>query len=268
VGRRQRAPRRRDGVADRELATSASFSQGSVSLPTGLTTTGVLGVNGATLDGATVTAGSGVVNVPTIRRTRVTAVNGIQFFPSFNATSTVDDVLVQVIPGASPGLGLVASANAVVGPATSTLTARHVTLVGSGVAGSIGVGASAVGGIFLGATSATTLSLSDAIVRGFATDLSRTAVTGPGSPATANLSVDFSVYDPTRVTSMNISGATGAITAGSHLRRPLRCSPSSRSSRRASRSEAARPRCRPRPVAGRRSARRSASPSRAPRASR
>jgi hypothetical protein len=198
------------------LTTTASFSQGSVTLPTGLGTTGVVGATAATLEDATVTAASGVLNVTTIRRTRVTAVNGIQFFPAFNATSTVDDVLVQVIPGTSPGLGLAASANAVVGSVHSTLTARHVTLVGSGVPGSVGVAASAAGGIFPGATSATTFSLSDAIVRGFATDLSRMAITGPGSPADTSLSVDFSDYDPTRVTSTNISGGTGAITAGSH----------------------------------------------------
>jgi hypothetical protein len=133
---------------------------------------------------------------------------------SFSYSTTIDDVLIQLVPDAVGGSGIDAWADDSVAPGSSTLTARHVTILGNGAADAIGVhtNASARWSSF---PATTQVVLVGVILRGFKTDLARGAIGGSGS-GTANVSIDYSDYDPAKSWDMNSTGGAGAITDGGH----------------------------------------------------
>jgi hypothetical protein len=196
------------------MDNAGTFRDGSVAL-TGAGSTGIGGTNGL-VERVTVTAqGTGVTGVERIAGSRITAPVGAGTGPIAPA-QTFEDTVIRVPPGTTDGVAI--SITGTLFPAT--LTARNLTLVGGG-ANSTGVAVSATGGGFVASQASATLD--GVVLRGFATDLRRTANGGPQPPddAAANVSIDHSNYDPAKVAGANNSvagggDASGTITDGGH----------------------------------------------------
>jgi uncharacterized repeat protein (TIGR01451 family) len=182
------------------LGGSTRFSGGTVTLPLASPNfnTGVLGQG--TVDDSRIAADVGVSDTALVRRTRIDAdAFGIN---AADGTQRYEDVTVVIVAGAPPNaIGLSASPVSV----PTDITARHLTLIGTGDPTSIG--AACASGVFNNSGS---LSIDGVVFRGFGKDLSRTAPSN-----SANISIDYSDYDPAKVTDVN-SGGSGALTPGPH----------------------------------------------------
>jgi uncharacterized repeat protein (TIGR01451 family) len=179
---------------------STRLSGGTVTLPLASPNfnTGVLGQG--TVDDSRIAADVGVSDTALVRRTRIDAdAFGIN---AADGTQRYEDVTVVIVAGAPPNaIGLSASPVSV----PTDVTARHLTLIGTGDPTSIG--AVCASGVLNNSGS---LSIDGVVFRGFGKDLSRTAPSN-----SANISIDYSDYDPAKVTDTN-SGGSGSITRGPH----------------------------------------------------
>jgi uncharacterized repeat protein (TIGR01451 family) len=177
------------------------FSGGSVGLPeVGVTNANVGTLGPGTVEDSRITADEGTLQAALVQRTRIDA-----DFRGFESTGVAryEDVTV-VLTGAVPNaIGLNAPGFFV----PVDVTARHLTLIGNGDPTSIGASCSAGA---LSPPQPCSLALDGVVIRGFGKDLSRTA-----NGSTANLSIDYSDYDPAKVTDVN-SGGSGALTPGPH----------------------------------------------------
>jgi PKD domain len=198
---------------------NGTFASGSISVPS--TGTGVYSgfIGAATVADSSITAGTGFSGAGTIKRTRITADVGVTVAGgTFGTVSvTIDDSLVQTVPGNGPEVGISASALGAFPPGNYTVTAHHDTLIGDGSPGSIGILCSA----FSTTTSSSCQTTVDSsIIRGFAHTIVRTANSGPGANATATVGADYSDLDPTTDvdSNNNTAGGTasGQVTLGAH----------------------------------------------------
>jgi PKD repeat protein len=104
------------------------------------------------------------------------------------SSGTIDDVVVRLSGSGSSRSGVMANSSV----AGGTVTARHVTLLGDGGPGSIGLWANAPPQTN---NAAVTLNVRNSIVRGFEKSYERTGSAGPGT-GTANLGIRYTDYDP------------------------------------------------------------------------
>jgi hypothetical protein len=194
--------------------TGGTFTHGSVSLPVNqLEETNFGGVVGnGTLSDSSVTAGVGVTwdtsgNMPTVHRAHVLANQGVSALASF----IIDDSVIRTVPGASPGqVGIGTSPSAM----TSSMTIRHVDIIGSGESGSVGLGVSADGVTMPTSSSAL---LSSSIIRGYANSISASAV-GTLFKTTATVSIDHSFFDPStqHSSASGVGGSSAQIKPDQH----------------------------------------------------
>src|SRR3954470_4562644 len=103
----------------------------------------------------------------------------------------IDDVVARVTGTGSLRVGLRAGTGFNGG--TNSLLARHVTILGDGLPGSVGVLASGTAGISAGTE---TVDARNTIVRGFEKGFERYGISSGGQIGTANLSFHYSDYDP------------------------------------------------------------------------
>jgi hypothetical protein len=204
---------------------AGSFLDGSVALPTVEGTWGVVTnpPTGATsVERSTIAAHNGIYDVNTVRQVRVTAVLGIEAVTdaSPNASTTVDDALVQLAPS-SWSAALRARIGGYGGSAT--LIARHVTVIGNGESDSEGVAAVADKAGGTSGTTHATVTVSGAILQRLGIDVLRSATGGtePAHTSIADLTIDYSSFDPAKQQSWdeNLLGGgstSGSITSGLH----------------------------------------------------
>jgi hypothetical protein len=101
---------------------------------------------------------------------------------------TIDDVLIRLSGSGGQRAGVLAYSSV----AGGTVTARHLTVLGDGGAGSIGLWANAPSNTN---AAAVTLDVRSSIVRGFEKSYERSGSTSPQT-GTANLSIHYTDYDP------------------------------------------------------------------------
>jgi PKD domain len=101
---------------------------------------------------------------------------------------TIDDVLVRLSGSGGQRAGVLAYSST----AGGTVTARHLTVLGDGGAGSIGLWANAPSNT---QAAAVTLEVRNSIVRGFEKSYERSGSTSPQT-GTANLGIHYTDYDP------------------------------------------------------------------------
>ena len=177
------------------------FSGGTVTLPHSAAPDINTGTSGAgTVEDSRIAADYGIADAALARRIRIDA--DIRGIDGADGVGRYEDVTVVLVAGAPPNAVALAASPVTV---SSTVTARHLTLIGNGDPTS--TGALCTNGLLSNSGS---LSLDGVAFRGFGKDLSRTA-----SANSANISVDYSDYDPAKVTDVN-SGGGGSITPGSH----------------------------------------------------
>lgn len=180
------------------------FSGGTVTLGYRAASNANIGVESAgTVDDSRISADRGVVSRfgGLVRRTRVDAdFHGLE---AADGTSRFEDDTVALAAGIPNPVGLSALPSAL----SVSATARHVTLVGTGDAGSTGASCADSTGF----AQACSLTLDSVVIRGFGKDLKRTAAAAP-----SNIAIDYSDYDPAKVTDTNSGGGTGAIAPGAH----------------------------------------------------
>jgi PKD domain len=138
------------------------------------------------LFGSTITAGVGVRSIRgPIQHCNITA---SQSALTVGVDGSIDDVLIRLSGSGGQRAAVVANSSA----AGGTVTARHLTVLGDGGAGSIGLWADAPSNT----TAATvTLDVRSSIVRGFEKSYERSGSTSPQT-GTANLSIHYTDYDP------------------------------------------------------------------------
>jgi hypothetical protein len=175
-----------------------------IALPVGL---GVR-LSGVTADNIRIDAPDGAfVQGGVMRRVRVTAVtSGLS---TGGGTTRIEDGVVRVTGPTADGLVL----NPFSG---STITLSHMTFVGAGSAGTVGLRLEGGSGAFAALTQ--TVAIRNVVVRGFGKDVQRQGFVGtptnpcpfPNCPITVNVTVDHSALD-VPVTDL---GGPGAVTLG------------------------------------------------------
>ena len=170
------------------------FASGSVSLPTGASTVGVLEVGvDATLQDSLIVAADGVVNpsdvgaTTYVRRSEIQATRGL--LSTVAGTLIADNVLVRL-----SGAGQVGALSSGSAPLSPTLNGDHLTIVGNSSLSSDGVQ-------IVGPASAT---VTNSIIRGVDRSLHR-----DGTAGAANLTVSYSDYGTN-----NIDTGAGTLTEG------------------------------------------------------
>src|SRR4051812_45962941 len=146
-------------------------------------------IKGDGVFGSTITADIGVRSAGgAIERCNVSAtLSGLTA-----SSGSIDDVLVRLSGSGGSRAGVEADSSVSGG----TVTVRHVTMLGDGGPGSIGLWAKALP---TKNSAAVTLNVRNTIVRGFEKSYERAGSTNPGT-GTANLSIHYTDYDPaTRV---------------------------------------------------------------------
>jgi PKD repeat protein len=103
-------------------------------------------------------------------------------------SASIDDVFIRLSGAGSQRTGVLAYSSAAAG----TVTARHVTMLGDGSPGSIGIWANAPA---MANSAAVTVDVRNSIVRGFEKSYERSGSTNPQT-GTANLSIHHTDYDP------------------------------------------------------------------------
>jgi hypothetical protein len=172
-----------------------TFAHGAVTLPlTGTDQQFYGGVEGSgSVSDSSITAPVGITGeqanlgaMPTVDRDTITANEGVVD----ESAVTIDDSLIRTVAEPSvPDVGIGMDPNVLFG----AITARHVTVIGSGAAGSTGVSAhsdAVVGSV------ATNVTLGSSIIRGYASSISANATAVIGT-ATTSVTLDHSFYDPT-----------------------------------------------------------------------
>jgi hypothetical protein len=174
------------------VLNGGTFTHGTITLPlTGTDAPGYAGVVGqGTITDSVIQALVGAapdptVHFPTLRRDTIVANQGVLVGV---APVALDDLLIRTVSGSSPELGLGMSGFDM----SATVTGRHLTIVGSGSAGSDGVQAIAVG---ITNPTTTNFNLASSIVRGYARSIAANELGGPFT-ATATVTLDHSFYDP------------------------------------------------------------------------
>jgi hypothetical protein len=188
--------------------SGGTFANGTVTMPVTREDQAILQLNGATsiLRDSTVTAGVGVgtggPGSTRVERTTISAERGIV---ATAGTLDVTDTLIrtQRLPGnVEPPGGLeVRDSTSGIGP---TAHARHLTVIGSDAAQTVGVRVHSEG-----TTQPAELTLSDSIVRGYPLSLQRTASAG-----TANLTVDYTDFQTSD--NANTGSGAGSLALGLH----------------------------------------------------
>ena len=200
-----------------DLVNGGQFVHGSVVLPVKASDAshsgGVIGsgtVSDSSIAAAVgvTSASSGNEDIPIVHRVRILANRGLL---QAGADATIDDSLIRTVPGAASQIGIGMDPNAAL---WGRITARHVTLVGSGATGSVGVFALGAGTVGSGPTVVT---IDSSIIRGYATPVDATAfstpVIGPGS---ATVHVEYSNYDAGTSQTSNIGPGSNARIESSH----------------------------------------------------
>ena len=174
-----------------------------IALPVGLGAR----LSGVTVDNMRIDAPDGAsVQGGVMRRVRVTAVtSGLS---TGSGATRIEDGVVRVTGAAADGLVL----NPFSG---STITLSHMTFVGAGSAGTVGLRLEGGSGAFAALTQS--VAIRNVVVRGFGKDLERQGFVGtpnpcifPNCPITVNVTVDHSALD-VPVTDL---GGPGAVTLG------------------------------------------------------
>jgi len=148
---------------------------------------------------------SGILGSGTARRVGVVAsATGIGMYPQQGGNISVDQATIRMLTPAPGSEALDATAPGILGGTSATVIARHVTAVGPG---SDAVGARAVGACapVSNAAQPASLTLENTILRGFGTDIVRQGSDdcdpgGPVAPSTANVTAEYSIFDPGKVT--------------------------------------------------------------------
>jgi hypothetical protein len=164
----------------RNTRVAMSISGGNVGMDVGS------GAPGDGVFGSTITADVGVrsVNGP-IQRCSITAGASALAISS----GSIDDVVLRMSGSGGQRAGVTANSSV----AGGTVTARHVTVIGDGGPGSIGLWANAPAGQVN--NSAVTLDVRSSIVRGVEKSYERSGSTSPHT-GTANLTIHYTDYDP------------------------------------------------------------------------
>jgi hypothetical protein len=186
------------------LNQNTRFSGGTVTLRYASASSANTGAtNAGTVQDSHISADRGVVSRfgGLVRRTRIDA--DFHGLDAADGASRYEDVTVALVPGIPNPVGLSALPSAL----SVNATARHVTLAGTGDAS--GTGASCADSMAF--AQSCSLTLDSVVIHGFGKDLKRTAAAAP-----SNIAVDYSDYDPAKVTDTNSGSGTGAITPGSH----------------------------------------------------
>jgi hypothetical protein len=167
---------------------------GPENVPTGIFMTG----GGGTAENVDLVAARGVVGTGTVRRARIRARRSGLLNQSAGPM-VAEQVLIKLDGATAPGAstGVESSAYAAGGSVSTSVTLRHVTIVGSGTPESYGLDVFAGGAA--GTTATGSLDARDVIITNVAHSLRRSASPGP-STSTANLAIDWSDYDPATVT--------------------------------------------------------------------
>jgi PKD domain len=168
-----------DGTGVTLSGPSSTFTSGLVLLPTATASVGVSG--GGVVEASVVAAGTALRNVAVAQRLYLSA--NLAVDAAAGAAPTLDDDLILLKPGSGTPTGI---RTAVGG------TFRHLTIVGTGAPGAIG----------LTAVSSPTPTVRSSIFAGLATDLE-----SGGSP----IDIDYTDYNPNLV-----SAPVGAIHDGGH----------------------------------------------------
>jgi hypothetical protein len=196
-----------------DLVGGGTFSHGSITLPV---TGGDLEFYGGVIGDGTVsdtkiTAAVGangdlLGQMPTLIRDQIAANRGIVD----DGSVTVEDSLIQTLTEpSSPDSGITMDPNLFAG----TIVARHVTVVGDGATGSVGLRADASSAT---GPEASAVTLASSILTGYATSVAVSAEAIIGAASTT-VTVDHSFYDPATVhTSTTSSPATATISPDSH----------------------------------------------------
>ncbi len=189
-----------------------TFSHGTVTLPlTGGDARDYGGVIGSgTVSDSSITAEVGITgdsggDMPTAHRNTITANEGVVD----EGTFTIDDSLIKTMAGPTQEAGLETDPSVF----SASITARHLTIIGSDSSGSVGVSASSAGVLF---QASTTVLLASSIMQGYATSIASTA-TAPFENATTVVTIGHSFYDPsTEHVSDSPPTAVATIAADSH----------------------------------------------------
>jgi hypothetical protein len=183
------------------------FRNGTVTLPVTHEDTAVFSLNGAIsiLRDATVAGGIGFnfggPNNARVERTAISAETGLVVTGgTLDVTDTV--IRTQRLPGAGTKVGF--HVFDLGGGISPVVRGRHLTVVGSDAADTIGVQVDTAGNF-----RSAEVTLTDAIVRGYPVGLSRTSSAG-----TANLSVDYSDFQSTN--NANTGSGAGSLALGTH----------------------------------------------------
>jgi len=195
-------------------ASGATLRDSSVALSRSTSTSGVFQPSG----------GPGAVSV---ERSQITAAEGISFGNAINVVRSRVNARQQGIVGfgsafldqttvqlsQAGGFAVSAVSIAFVAPVAANLTLRHVTAVGPGAGGGVGVAAGChMVGPGINNPIPAQANVRDTILRGFATDFSGGGTNCPdgftNNPSPANISVAYSVFDPSKVAQSGPGGLT------------------------------------------------------------
>jgi hypothetical protein len=188
-----------------------TFSHGVVSLPVNGSDTNHYGgvIGPGTLSDSTVTAPVGIAEamgfspqMPVVHRVRIIANQGVLV----GATQfAMDDSVIQTRSGAASELGIGLSQSDIFG----SYALRHVDVIGSGAAGSVGIEAHAYGVTGVGHS---TVVLDSSIIRGYATSISALADNTGIGPTSTTVTVKRSFYDTAHTSTQSLNGGTATIT--------------------------------------------------------
>jgi hypothetical protein len=203
------------------LFVGGGLQQSTISLAVGggSTTVGAglspLVLAGGLIADSTITAATGADQISELERDKIRATVGFAGTQSPGNGAgqyTIDNTLIDTVAGAMPEAGMAfgvapdATSNAAISAACSC---DHLTIVGSGSAGSVGIDAD---GTSSGSQTAFDLiAVDESIIRGYATSLSRSA-SGPSS-ALVSISLRYSDADTGSARSANSGSGSGSIGA-------------------------------------------------------
>lgn len=193
------------------------FSDGRIDLNGTPATTGVSeGIFGGSLvSDSRISAPIGDANVR-LQRVHVVASNvGVTLSPSFltfTSSTTLDDVLVELTAAGAVGAQASATGSFVFGSQSARLTLRHVTIAGQSDGSSIGVQATATGGIDLDGRTPIPANVTATLASTIVTGVARPIDARLANSGSALVQSDFSDWDP-----RTASAAGGAqILRGAH----------------------------------------------------
>jgi hypothetical protein len=161
-----------------------------VTMPAGGGNYGVVGGGPAATDGlfdSTVVADWAVYVNGSVQHSHLTGRNAAILMQ----TGTVDDVVARLTGSAPLRVGLSSQASAVGG--STSMAARHLTILGDGQPGSVGISVDGNSILFSGSQ---TVDVKNTIVRGVVKSFQRSGTSNMGNTGTANLTIHYSDFDP------------------------------------------------------------------------